>query len=107
MKGAVTGEGAREVGLDDGGLQDGVHLAVDDDVDHGGWSQVRWADQQDRVDDVDHTVVGDDVGDGDLGVVDEDAAVVDGDGDVFSQERGGGGAVREVGGQDLCAPTTW
>ena len=52
---------------------------------------------------MDHAVVGDDVGDGDLGVVDEDAVVVDGHGDVLSEQCGGGSAIGEVGGQDLRA----
>ena len=50
---------------------------------------------------MDHAIVGGDVGDGDLGVVDEDAIVVDGHRDVSTVERGGGGAVGQIGGQHL------
>ena len=101
-KGAFTGEGAREVCFDHGSLQNVVHLAVDDDVYHGGGLRFGGRKQY-RIDDVNHTVVGDDVRDGDLGVVDEDATIVDGDGHVFSQERSGSGTVGEVGRQDLSA----
>ena len=79
-----------------------MNVAVDDHVDHSGRLGLSRR-QEDGVDDVDNAVVGHDVGNGDLGVVDEDAVVVDGDGHVFTQKGGGGGAVGEVGGQHLCA----
>ena len=73
-----------------------MHVAVDDDVHDGvGWLRRGW--DEDRVDDVDDAVVGDDVGHDDLSVVDEDALVVDGDGDVRAVERGDHLSVAEVG----------
>ena len=72
-----------------------MHVAVDDDVHDGvGWLRRGW--DEDRVDDVDDAVVGHDVGDDDLSVVDEDALVVDGDGDVRAVERGDYLSVAEV-----------
>ena len=81
-----------------------MNVGFDHDVDDGGGLLGLGRRQQDGVDDVDHAVVGGDVGNGDLGVVDEDAVVVDGDGDVFSEEGGGGGAIGEV--ERTSAPTT-
>ena len=77
-----------------------MDVAVDDDIDDGERLGLGGR-KQDGVDHVDHTVVGGDVGHGDLGVVDEDAVIVDGDGDIGAVEGGGGGAIGEVGGQDL------
>ena len=79
-----------------------MDVAVDDDIHHGGGLRLGRR-QEDGIDDVHHAIVGHDVGDGDLGVVDEDAVVVDGDGDVFAKECRGGGAIGEVSGQHLCA----
>ena len=77
-----------------------MHVTVDDDVHDGGGLRLGGR-QEHGVDDVDHAIVGGDVGDGDLGVVDEDAIVVDGHRDVSTVERGGGGAVGQIGGQHL------
>ena len=91
-EGAFSGECSSEVGFDHGGFEQVVHVAVDNDIHDRSGLRLRWREQY-GVDDVDHTVVGHDIGYGDLGVVDEDAIVIDGDGYVFSEEGGGGGAV--------------
>ena len=72
-----------------------MHVAVDDHVNHrGGLWLCRG--QQHSVDHVNHTIVCDDIGHGDLGIVDEDAIAVDRDGDVGSVQCGGGSTVGEV-----------
>ena len=74
-----------------------MHLAVDDDVHDGacgfwgGWNQH-------RIDDVHYAVVGNKVRHGHLGVVDEDAGLVDGDRYLSTVECGDGLAV----GSDRC-----
>ena len=71
---------------------------IDDDVHYGDGRG-----QQHGVNDMDHAVVGLDVGDGDLGVVDEDTVGVDGHGDVLAVERGDDLPVGEVSRKDLSA----
>ena len=73
-----------------------MHVAVDDDV-HDGVGWLRRGRDEDRIDDVHDAIVGHDVGDNDLSVVDEDALVVDGDGDVGAVEGGDHLSVAEVG----------
>lgn len=52
---------------------------------------------------MDNAVGDENIGDDDLGVVDEDAVVVDGDGDVGTVDGGDGGAVYEAGRVSDCA----
>ena len=73
-----------------------MHGAVDDNLHHGGGLRFRGWWDQDGIDDVDDAVVCDNVCDGHLCIVDEDAFVVDGDGDFGAVKCGDGLSVREV-----------
>ncbi len=106
---AVAGQGTLQAGRQDGGFQDRMVGAVDDDVqDRIGHGRR----QQDGINDMHDAVVRQDIGDRNLGVVDENTVAVDGDRHLLSIEHDDGLAVLQVLGerrttghmiqQDIC-----
>ena len=68
-EGSFTAEGASQISCNDCGFEGLVVRAVDDDVHHSSQRRRRRCWQQNRVDDMDHAIVGHEVGHCDEGVV--------------------------------------